>query len=137
MISIRRTGDGFHSGLFNCPVAPAQRWRKKKGHPNEIGHSRGGASTKIYAVVEAYGNPVRLMLSEGQRNDITCAIPILEQIDIEGSFILADRGYDSNHLIDYILPKRRYFAADNHEKEEKMAFFEGKHLNATERSEKI
>ena len=42
------------------------------------------------------------MISEGQRNDITCAIPLLEQIDIEGSHVLADRGYDSNHLIDYI-----------------------------------
>ena len=34
------------------------------------------------------------MISEGQRNDITCAIPLLEQIDIEGSHVLADRGYD-------------------------------------------
>ena len=42
------------------------------------------------------------MISEGQRNDITCAIPLLEQIDIEGSHVLADRGYDSSHLIDYI-----------------------------------
>ena len=38
--------------------------------PNEIGHSRGGASTKIHAVVDAYGYPVYFMISEGQRNDI-------------------------------------------------------------------
>lgn len=43
-----------------------------------------------------------MMISEGQRNDITHAIPLLEQIDIEGSHVLADRGYDSNQLIDYI-----------------------------------
>lgn len=42
------------------------------------------------------------MLSEGQRNDINYAIPILEQINIEASHVLADRGYDSNQLIDYI-----------------------------------
>lgn len=42
------------------------------------------------------------MLSEGQRNDINFAIPVLEHIDIEGSNALADRGYDSNKLIDYI-----------------------------------
>ena len=42
------------------------------------------------------------MISEGQKNDITCAIPLLDQIDIEGSHVLADRGYDSNRLIDYI-----------------------------------
>ena len=42
------------------------------------------------------------MLSEGQRNDINYAIPVLEHIDIEGSNVLADRGYDSNQLLDYI-----------------------------------
>ena len=35
------------------------------------------------------------MLSEGQRNDINFAIPVLEHINIEGSSVLADRGYDS------------------------------------------
>ena len=39
------------------------------------------------------------MLSEGQRNDINFAIPLLEHIDIEKSRVLADRGYDSQKLI--------------------------------------
>ena len=52
--------------------------------------------------MDAYGYPVQLMISEGQRNDITYAIPLLELINIEGSQILADRGYDSNQLIDHI-----------------------------------
>ena len=38
------------------------------------------------------------MLSEGQRNDINYAIPVLVHIDIEGSNVLADRGYDSIQL---------------------------------------
>lgn len=75
---------------------------KKRGPPNEIGHSRGGASSKIHAAVDAYGYPVYLMLSEGQRNDINFAIPVLKHINIEGSNVLADRGYDSFKLIDYI-----------------------------------
>ena len=70
--------------------------------PAEIGHSRGGASTKIHAAVDAYGYPVYIMISEGQRNDINFAIPVLEHINIENSSVLADRGYDSNKLIDYI-----------------------------------
>ena len=50
-------------------------------------------------MVDAYGNPVHLMISEGQRNDIVYAIPLLEQVKIpEGSQILADRGYDSENL---------------------------------------
>lgn len=78
---------------------------QKKGAPNEIGHSRGGASSKIHAAVDAYGYPVYLMLSEVQRNDINFAIPLLEHIDIEKSSVLADHGYDSQNLIDYIYEK--------------------------------
>ncbi len=42
------------------------------------------------------------MISEGQRNDINHAIPLLDQIEINGSNVLADRGYDSNKLLDYV-----------------------------------
>lgn len=79
-------------------IVPVQ----KRGPSNEIGHSRGGASTKIHAAVDAYGYPVYLMISEGQRNDINYAIPLLDQIEINGSNVLADRGYDSNKLLDYV-----------------------------------
>ena len=75
---------------------------RKDGLPNEIGHSRGGPSTKIHAAVDAYGYPLYIMLSEGQRNDINYAVPVLEHINLEGSSVLADRGYDSNKLIDYV-----------------------------------
>ena len=42
------------------------------------------------------------MLSEGQRNDINFAIPMLEQVNISGSQVVANRGYDSTKLLDYI-----------------------------------
>lgn len=43
------------------------------------------------------------MVSEGQRNDITYAIPVLEQIkSLKGSQVVADRGYDSQALVNYI-----------------------------------
>lgn len=79
----------------------------KKGSSPETGHSRGGASTKIHAVVDSYGYPVYIMISEGQRNDITYAIPLLEKINIKESQALADRGYDSIKLIDYIYDRDR------------------------------
>lgn len=75
---------------------------QKGGPPNKIGHSLGGASTKIHASVDSYGYPVYLMISKGQRNDINYAIPILKQINIDGSHVLADHEYDSIALIDYI-----------------------------------
>lgn len=61
-----------------------------------------GASTKTHAAVDSYGYPVYLMISEGQRNDISFAIPVLEQMNIDGSHVLAELGYDSIELIDYI-----------------------------------
>ncbi len=74
----------------------------KRGVAKRDRHSRGGASTKIHAAVDAYGYPAYLMIGEGQRNDINYVIPVLEQINIEGTQVMADRGYDSNKLIDYI-----------------------------------
>lgn len=40
---------------------------------------------------------VYLTLSKGQRNAIHFAIPILEHTDVEGSCVLANRGYDSQN----------------------------------------
>ena len=74
----------------------------KNGPVNEIGHSRGGNSTKIHVAVDAYGYPISIIISEGQRSDVKYAIPVLENIDIAGSDVLADRGYDCWELIDYI-----------------------------------
>lgn len=90
---------------LDASIVPAHQHSAgaRKDEPsNEIGHSRGGPCTKIHAAVDAYGYPVYIMLSEGQRNDINFAIPVLEHINIEGSDVLADRGYDSYELIDYI-----------------------------------
>ena len=75
---------------------------QKKGPSNEIGRSRGGPSSKIHAVVDTYGNPVFILLSEGQKHDSQYAIPLLDSVDITGSQVAADRGYDANKIIDYI-----------------------------------
>ena len=52
--------------------------------------------------MDSYGYPIYIMLSEGQRNDINYAVPVLEHVNIKGSFVLADKGYDSSKFIDYI-----------------------------------
>jgi transposase len=67
-----------------------------------IGRSRGGLSTKIHAIVDAYGYSVFFTLSEGQESDCNHAQEVLSNVDIEGSDVLVDRGYDSHELIDYI-----------------------------------
>ena len=60
----------------------------------------GGWTTKIHAVVDALGNPLRIRLSEGQRADVTQAQALLTgyQTDV----VIADKGYDANALIDWL-----------------------------------
>ena len=75
---------------------------KKNGGQTEqaLGKSVGGFSTKIHATVDALGNPLRLLLTGGQRGDATQAIPLLEGFDF--SYVLADRAYDTNDILDFI-----------------------------------
>ncbi len=78
---------------------------RKDDPVNKIGHSRDENNTKIHAAVDAYSYPVSILISEGQRSDVTYAIPVLENIDLTGSDVLADRGYDCWKLIDHIYEK--------------------------------
>jgi transposase len=55
-------------------------------------------TTKIHALVDALGNPHRLMLSPGQAHDLTGAEPLLENADPQA--LIADKAYDADPLID-------------------------------------
>jgi transposase len=65
-----------------------------------LGRSRGGLSTKIHAAGDALGNPVRLIGSPGQRNDIAFAHELIE--GFAPDITIADKGYDADHLCDKI-----------------------------------
>ena len=62
-----------------------------------MGRSRGGLTTKIHAVVDANGLPIRLALSEGQVHDSKSAEALLDDL-CEGQILIADRAYDSDAL---------------------------------------
>ena len=47
-----------------------------------IGKSKGGKTTKIHALVDALGYPVRILLSAGNVNDITIAPKIIENLEV-------------------------------------------------------
>ena len=57
-------------------------------------------STKIHAAGDALGNPVRLIGSPGQRNDIAFAHQLVEGFAADAT--IADKGYDADHLCDRI-----------------------------------
>jgi len=65
-----------------------------------LGRSVGGFSTKIHVVVDAHGNPLRLLLTGGQRADSTQALALLEGFQFDA--LLADRGYDTDKLLDFL-----------------------------------
>ena len=75
----------------------------KKGgaEARAIGRSRGGMSTKIHAVVDALGNPLRFILTPGQVSDITQAEELIAKLPAD--HVLADKGYDSKALRDTIM----------------------------------
>ena len=57
-------------------------------------------SAKIHAASDALGNPVRLIGSSGQRNDIAFAHELIE--GFAAAATIADKGYDADHLCDRI-----------------------------------
>lgn len=73
---------------------------KRGADAQGLGRSRGGLSTKIHAAREALGLPIRLIGTPGQRNDIALAQDLIEGIQADA--LLADKGYDANHLVDAI-----------------------------------
>lgn len=64
---------------------------------NCTGRSRGGLTTKIHAVVDAKGLPLRLTLSAGQEHDSLLAGDLLTELRYNG-MLLADRAYDSDAI---------------------------------------
>src|SRR6185312_5899397 len=62
-----------------------------------MGRSRGGLTSKIHAVVDGNGLPVRLALSAGEDHDVRLAGKLLSRLK-SGSMLLADRGYDPDRI---------------------------------------
>ena len=51
-------------------------------------------------VCDALGNPIRFVLTPGQRSDVRQATPLLE--GLEAGAVVADKGYDADWLVEQI-----------------------------------
>ena len=71
--------------------------KKSTADPEALGRSRGGFTTKLHALVDAAGRPMRLLLTPGQRADITQAEALLS--GITAGAVIADRAFDANALV--------------------------------------
>lgn len=94
----RRCRHGKCHDRCNCCASALERWRKRGDQAQQaLGRSRGGFSTKIHAVVDALGNPLRLILTGGNRHDVTQAQALLEGWETDR--VMADKGYDSDAVL--------------------------------------
>ena len=94
----RRPRSGISLDRFNdCPRTCVECRRSKKHGTQSLGRSRGGHSTKIHLATDALGNAIRFILTGGNRNDITQAEALIENLFPE--YVLADKGYDSDKFV--------------------------------------
>ena len=77
--------------------ASGECWGAKKNGPQAIGVSRGGLNTKIHAVCDALGNPLRFKLTAGNKSDTPELIGLIQ--DLPGQELLADKAYDSDAIV--------------------------------------
>ena len=80
--------------------ACAAGYQKNSQEEEALGRSKGGFSTKIHAKTDALGYPLKLLLTPGNRNDITQAENLLE--GSKNNTIIADKGYDCDKFIEAI-----------------------------------
>ena len=83
--------------------ASGERRGAKKNGPQAIGVSRGGLNTKIHAVCDALGNPLRFKLTAGNKSDTPELIELIGLIGLiqglPGQELLADKAYDSDAIV--------------------------------------
>jgi transposase len=68
-----------------------------RNRKESMGRSRGGLTSKIHAVVDTNGLPIRLALTAGEAHDNRLADKMLSRLK-SGTMLLADRGYDADWI---------------------------------------
>ena len=86
--------------ISTVPVPKKACRSEDRFEAHALGRSKGGLSTKVHAATDALGNPVRFILTGGERNDITQIEPLLD--GIKATHVLADKGYDGQRAMDAI-----------------------------------
>jgi len=86
-----RLVDGTHVRVHQCAANP-----KGGAAAQAMGKTRGGRNTKIMALTDVRGLPVKLSLIEGQAYEGHHVIELLE--DPCGLMVVGDKGFDDDNL---------------------------------------
>lgn len=81
--------------------APLGGGRKRGAHRQAIGISRGGRNSKLHALTDGEGPPLRFLLTGGQVADCRAADAPLGDL-APRTIVLADKAYDTNAIRDLI-----------------------------------
>ncbi|MDP2176898.1 transposase [Methylicorpusculum sp.] len=74
--------------------------KKSSATAEALGRSKGGFGTKIHALCDGLGLPIKLALTGRQEAKCKQAISLLENV---GALeVLADKGYDTNELREWL-----------------------------------
>jgi transposase len=80
--------------------ACASGYGKGQQEMQALGRSKGGFSTKIHALVDALGLPIKFILTPGQSSEIKQAPALIK--DIKDANILGDKAFDCDEFINQI-----------------------------------
>jgi putative transposase len=72
--------------------------KKSRVGDEALGRSRGGLTTKIHVLVDALGNPLRVVLGPGQQADCRRVAELLSAAKGAGN-VLADKAYDTDAVL--------------------------------------
>ncbi len=67
----------------------------KKGRGRLIGRTRGGMNTKLHAVTDSAGRPIRFFITAGQVSDYVGARALCSSLPAV-DWLITDRGYDAD-----------------------------------------
>ena len=56
----------------------------------------------MYAVVDALGNPIKFIMSKGQRHDSKFLIRLLMELKMNNCNVLAEQAYNTDEILKYI-----------------------------------
>jgi transposase len=80
-----------------CRAHQSSAGARRSSDPQAIGITRGRRNTKIHAVCDTLGNPLRFVLTAGQCHD---SRPVPELLSgLQAQALLADRAYDSDKIV--------------------------------------
>ena len=76
----------------------SSRSRRARRESGDRPHKRG-RNTKVHVAVDAFGMPIRAIVTDGTTSDCKKATELLR--GLKGKYLLADKGYDSQEILDF------------------------------------